>query len=114
MENLISAITSSLIQVINDTFGVLGKGLGVAFFICILTWYGVENFTPATWPRRTNALAALLIGMVLTLSVHLTHVMSYGDAGAAVVYGLLGGLAAVPFHDLIAKRFLKPFLASKE
>lgn len=113
MEQIISAITSGLVALVDGVLNTLGKGLAVAFVIALPSWFGVEHLTPPSWGRRTNTLAALLFGMLLTLAVHF-WVSPYANAGAAVVYGLLGGLLALPFHHLIAKRFMKPFLASKE
>lgn len=113
METIISAVTSGIVELINGVLATMGKGLTLAFVVALASWFGVEHLTPSNLSRRTNTLFALLFGMVLMILVHFS-VSKFENVGAAVVYGLLGGLLALPFHHLIAKRFMKPFLAVKE
>lgn len=113
METIIQAITSGIIDLINGVLDTMGKGLTLSFVVALASWSGVEHLTPPTLNRRENTLCALLFGLVLTVLVHF-GISRYANVGAAVIYGLLGGLWALPFHTLIAKRFMKPFLASKE
>lgn len=114
MDTIVTAITSGFVELVNGVLDTLGPGLALAFVVALFAWAGVEHLTPSNFSMRSKTLSALLFGLVLMLLVHFGGVYRYENAGAAVVYGLLGGLAALPFHTYIAKRFLKPLLASKE
>lgn len=109
MEQIASSVIAGVLDLINAFFSTLGKGLGMSVIVAVASWFGVERLTPANWDRRKNTIAALVFGMVLTLLVHV-GISPYASAAAAAVYGLLGGLLTLPFHHIIAKRYLRPLL----
>lgn len=113
METIVAAITSGIVELVNGVLATMGKGLTLSFVVALASWFGVEHMTPSNLSRKSNTVAAVIFGVVLTVLVHY-GVSPYANVGAAAVYGLLGGLLALPFHHMIAKRFMKPFLAVKE
>lgn len=105
-ESLFSAFTTGLTSLINDLFTYWGRGLGSSIVSAAVAWYLVEQFTPPTWDRRKNVLAALLGGVCVNLLIHFSGMFSFGTPFAAGVYGLIGGAFAPVFHKFIGKPYL--------
>jgi len=117
MEELIQAVTQGAVAIVQQLYAEMGHGLGVAVVMMLLAWLTVERLTPRDWPAWANRFGAAVCGLAMTVLGHLVvPALSYGvgwrGVAAAIFYGILGGGAAWPFHDVIAKRFLPGILNS--
>lgn len=111
MEEIITAVVGGAVALVQQLYNDLGHGLGVSVAVTLLSWLTVERLTPSSWAAWKNRSAAAGAGLLMTVLAHLAvPALSYGAGGqglaAAAFYGILGGGAAWPFHDVIAKRFL--------